>query len=142
MNWCYDERYVDKKVKLFKVSRGYDELIQRLDIERVIDNKYLPCEIVSTAIDVIDYLLYDKANTAADNNDNETVIDITMTDRTKGDWTVLDDNKLHNLITGNNPVDIVEEYKNLDNLYMNKNNIMCLEKNDLCKRKTRFLYND
>ena len=43
-----------------------------------------PCEIVSTAIDVTDYLLYHKANTAADNNDNETVIDITMTDCTKG----------------------------------------------------------
>ena len=107
MHWCYDERYVDKKVKLFKVSRGYDDLIKRLDIERVSDNKYLPCEIVSTAIDDIDYLLYDKANTAVDNNNNETVIDITVTGRTKGDWTILD-NKLYDLITWNNPVDIVE----------------------------------
>ena len=95
MNWCYGERYVDKKIELFRVSRGYDELIKRLDIERVSDNKYLPCEIVSTAIDDIDYLLYDKANTAVDNNNNEIVIDITISDQTKGNWTILDDNKLY-----------------------------------------------
>ena len=45
--------------------------IKRLDIERVSDNKYLPCEIVSTANDKsdnIDYLLYDKIDTAVDND--------------------------------------------------------------------------
>ena len=88
MNWCYDERYVDKKIELFKVSRGYDELIKRLDMERVIDNKYLPCEIVSTAnddkVDDVDYLPCDETGTTVDNNNDEIVIDITMTDHTKG----------------------------------------------------------
>ena len=47
-----------------------------------------------------------------------------MTDHTKGDWTILNNNKLYDLITWNNPVAIVEEYKSLDNLYINKNDIM------------------
>ena len=34
MNWCYDERYVDRKIETFKVSRRYKELIERLDVER------------------------------------------------------------------------------------------------------------
>ena len=86
--------------------QGYDELVKRLDIERVSDNKYLPCEVVGTANDKsdnIDYLLYDETDTAVDNDNNETVIDIIMTDHTKGDWTILGDNRLYDLITWNNP---------------------------------------
>ena len=65
-----------------------------------------------------------------------------MTDHTKGDWTILGDNRLYHLITWNNPVGIVEEYKNLDNLYINKNDIMSLIKNEWCRCKTRLLYVD
>ena len=78
-----------------------------LDITRINNIEYLPCEVVSTANDKSDnivYLLYDKANTAVDNNNNnETVIDIIMTDHTKDDWTILGDNRLYDLITWNNP---------------------------------------
>ena len=35
MKWCYDERYFDKKIELFEVNRGYNELVERVDIERV-----------------------------------------------------------------------------------------------------------
>ena len=68
-------------METFKFSRGYNELIERLDIERVSDNKYLPREIVSAANDDndIDYLPCDETGTAVDDNNDEIVIDITMT---------------------------------------------------------------
>ena len=118
-----------------------------LDVYKRQDLKYLPCEIVNAAtddkIDDIDYLLCDETGTAVDNNNDETVIDIIMTDHTKGDWTILGDNKLYDIIIWNNPVNcngIVEEYKNLNNLYIDRNDIMNLIKNELCRCKTRLLY--
>ena len=120
MKWCYDKRYFDRKIETFKVSRRYKELIERLDIERVSDNKYLPCEIVSAAnddkVDDIDFLPCDETGTAVDNNNDEIIIDPIVTHHTKGDLTILGGDKLWN-----NPVNcygIVEGYKNLNNLYI------------------------
>ena len=38
----YDERERKREMEIFKVNRGYKELVERLDIERVSDIKYLP----------------------------------------------------------------------------------------------------
>ena len=69
MKWCYGKRYFDRKTETFKVSRGYNELAERLDIERFSDIKYLP---------------WDETGTAADNNNDEIIIDLIVTDHTKG----------------------------------------------------------
>ena len=92
MKWCYDKRYFDRKIETFKVSRRYKELIERLDIERVNNIEYLPCEIVSGANDDndIDYLPCDETGTGADNNNDEIIIDPIVTNYTKNDLTILD----------------------------------------------------
>ena len=37
MKWCYDERYIYRKIEMFKVNRGYNELVERLDIGGISD---------------------------------------------------------------------------------------------------------
>ena len=88
MKWCYDERYFDRKVEMFKVTRGYKELVERLDIERVDNIEYLPCEVIGAAnddrVDDIDYLPCDESGIAAGNNNDEIIIDLIVTNHTKG----------------------------------------------------------
>ena len=33
---------------MFKVNKGYEELVKRLNIERIINNEDLPCGVMST----------------------------------------------------------------------------------------------
>ena len=115
MKWCYDERYFkrelyfDRKIEMFKVNRGYKELVERLDIGGVSDIKYLPCDVISAAnddkVDDIDYLPCDVTGIAADDNNDEIIIDLIVTNHTKGDLTILDGDKLYDVIIWNNPVD-------------------------------------
>ena len=56
--------------------------------------------------------------------------------------TILGGDKLFDVIIWNNPVDIVEEYENINSHYIDRDNIMYLIKNDLCRRKTRLLFDD
>ena len=44
---CYDERYYERVrvIEWFKLKRGYTELVEMLDIERIDDDiEYLPCD--------------------------------------------------------------------------------------------------
>ena len=131
---------------MFEVNRAYNELVERLHIDRVSDIKYLPCEIVSAAnddkIDDIDYLPCVETGIAADDNNDEIIIDLIVTNYTQGDLTILDGDKLYDVIICNNPVDIVEKYENLNSLYIDGDNIMNLINNELCIRKSRSLYDD
>ena len=73
------------------------------------------------------------------------IIDLIVTNHTKDDLTILDGDKLYDVIIWNNPVyycGIVEEYDNLNSSEIDRNNIMNLIKNELCRRKTRLLYDD
>ena len=63
-------------------------------------------------------------------------------DHTKGDLTILDGDKLYDVILWNNPVDIVEKYENLNSHYIDRDNIMYLIINELCRRKPRLLFHD
>ena len=43
MKWGERELYVDGEIKVFKSNRGYGELIERMNIERVSNIVDLPC---------------------------------------------------------------------------------------------------
>ena len=95
MKWCYDERYFerelyfDRKIELFEVSRSYKELRERLKRERADDYiEYLPCDGISAANDV---------------KVDENIIYLTVTNHTKSDLTILDGDKLYDVIIWNNP---------------------------------------
>ena len=148
MKWCYDERYFerelyfDRKIELFEVSRSYKELRQRLKSERVKDDiEYLPCDVTSAAnddkFDDIEYLPCGETGIAADDNNDEIIIYLIVTNHTKGDLSILDGDKLYDVIIWNNPVDyygIVENYENLKSRYIDRDNVMYLIKNELCRR--------
>ena len=47
------ERYYDEKERkreIFSVNRGYKELVERLDIEIIVNNVYLPGDVISTCL--------------------------------------------------------------------------------------------
>ena len=131
---------------MFEVNRCYNELVERLDIERVNDIVYLPCKIFSSSnddkVDHVDYLPGDVTGIAADDNNDEIIIDLIVRNHTQGDLTILDGDKLYDVIIWNNPVDILEKYDNLSSLYIVGDNIVNLIKNELCRHKTRLLYDD
>ena len=56
---CYDERYFEreKEVEMFKLKRGYGELVEMLNSKRINKIKDLPCDAVSVVIDD-DYIEY------------------------------------------------------------------------------------
>ena len=35
---------------MFKVNRGYEELVERLKIEKMVNNEDLPCGVISTTV--------------------------------------------------------------------------------------------
>ena len=53
VKWCYDERYFmrEREIELFDVSRSYEELLERINSERVNKIKNLPCCENSAAMD-------------------------------------------------------------------------------------------
>ena len=68
-----------------------------------------------------------------------------MTNDTKGDRTIPYDDMLHDKLIWNKPInsnDIVERYKKLNKYYIDNNNIIYLIKNDVCRSKTRLLFDD
>ena len=77
-----------------------------------------------------------------DDNVDEFITYLVVTDNTKGDMTIRDGDTLYDIILWNNPVSIVENYEKLNIHYVDSNNIMYLIKNDLCRRKTRLLFDD
>ena len=95
--------------------------------------------------DDIEYLPCDETGIAADDNNDEIIIYLIVTNHTKGDLSILDGDKLHDVIIWNNPVDyygIVEKYENLNSRYIDRDNIMYLINNELCRRKIRLLFDD
>ena len=106
------ELCVDGEIELFKVDRNYKEFVERLGIERVENYiEILPCveaDIAAVDDDVVN---------------DEFITYLVVTDYTKGDMTILYDDKLYDKIIWNNPVSIVEKYEKLNNHYVDDNNI-------------------
>ena len=97
------------------------------------DNKYLPCEVKGV---VVDYY---------DDDSNDFITYLIRTDNTKGDRTISDREKLYDKLIQNKPInsnDIVERYKNLNKYYIDKNNIIYLITNNVCRPKIRLLFDD
>ena len=137
VTWGYDEgyfereRYGDRKIELFVVGRSYTELKERVKRERDDDyTEFLPYDIIGTAVD--------------DDND-DFITYLVVTDDTKGDMTILNRDQLYEIMICNNHINynsIVEEYDNVDNHYVDNNNMMYLIKNDVYRPKIRLLYDD
>ena len=76
-------------IELFKLKRGYRELVGMLDIERVDDIEFLPCDVVSAARgdnNVDDLPVYKVGLLVVDDYYNEEIIkDLIVTDKTKGE---------------------------------------------------------
>ena len=61
-----------------RVNRGYKELVEKLDIERVSDIKYLPWDVISTVVNddnVVDneHLPGDETGAVADDNNDDVI---------------------------------------------------------------------
>ena len=74
--------------EIFKVSRGYKELAERLNMERIVNNEYLPGDVISAVNDDtvdIEHLLGEKTGAAAgDDNNDEVITYLIVTKNTLG----------------------------------------------------------
>ena len=131
-------------IELFKLNRGYNELAERLDITRVNNIEYLPCEIGSTANDDkvgdIDYLPYEITDVVDEYND---ITYLMVTKNTDGDRTKNTNvDGLYELIMGSNlgnySCDIGDE-SIVKSYYIN---VMSINKDDKCYVKVRLIYDD
>ena len=161
VTWYYDEgyfereRYGDRKIELFEVGRNYKELIEKINNERVDYIKGLPCEVISTAVvDKNDdnkdnkHLPYGLTGVVVDNYDgdnNDFITYLVGTDDTKGDRTILNRDKLYEIMIWSDHIDynsIVKNYKKLNNRYIENHNIRYSIKNDLYRPKIGWLFDD
>ena len=139
--WCYGERYlerelfVDEEIELFMLSRNYEELIERLEVEKINNMKYLPCKI-----EMDDYFDDTVVNDKHLPND---VIDIVeeykdkitylmLTKNTDGDWNKITNvDGFYELTVDKNVVNYCVNVINENNLYNNNNNsVMSVSKDD------------
>ena len=115
------------------MSRTYKEFVKRLGVEMIDKkNKYLPYNDIEIAV------------VGDDNENNDLVTYLIVTNYTEGDRTITDRDKLYEKLIGNNPInyDGFMKYKNLNVCYINDVNIMCLIKNKLYRPKIRLLFDD
>ena len=140
VTWCYDEgyfkreRYGDRKIELFDVGRSYAELRERVNRERVNNySEYVPwfeADVAEVGDDVIndDFITY-----------------LVGTDNTKGDRTIIDRDKLYEIMIWSDHIDynsIVETYKKLNEYYIDSTNILYSIINNLYRPKIRWLFDD
>ena len=121
-----------------------------LYIERIDDIEYLPCDVISAAIDDdnvedIVYLPYDETGIAADDNNNDEIITyLIVTNNTKGDLTIPDVDMICDVIIWNNPIDYygIMDKTSLNGHYIKKGNIMNLIKNEMYLYNLRLIFDD
>ena len=82
---------VDGEMQVFKLDRGYKELIERLGWKKTNYMKYLP------------YNEADIAVVGDDNENNDLVTYLIVTNYTEGDRTITDRDKLYDKVIWNNP---------------------------------------
>ena len=115
--------------EIFKINRGYEELVERLDIERIDYSKCLPCDVTSAVND--DYtdnnkhLPGDKMGVLVtdDDNNGENITYLVMTNNTKVHMTIPNVDKFYEIIMWNNPVNYyygIVNKTDLDGYYIKK----------------------
>ena len=135
---CFEsERYCERKreVEIFKISRDYEEFMGRLGVEMIYNkyNKYLP------------WVEADIAAVGDDVDKDDFVTYLIVTDYTKGDMTILDRDKLYEIVIWNKHINlnsIVEIYEELDKYYIDSNNIRHSILNHIYSCKVRLLFDD
>ena len=109
------------------------ELVKRLNIERVDYMKDLPCGVINVANDdnTVDnkHLPRDRIRVlvADDDYDDELITYLIVTKNTKGDWTINDGDKFYDLIIGSNPVNYccgIMDKASLNGHYIIKDNCL------------------
>ena len=138
--------------EIFKVSRGYKELVERLEIDRIVNNEYLPGDVISTVAndDYIDdnkHLPGDKIGVivADDDNNGEIITYLVMTNNTKGDLTIPKVDLIYEIIMWNNPVNYyygIVNNTDLDGHYIKEGNIMDFIKNEWYLHNVRLIFDD
>ena len=59
---------------MFDVNRGYGELVERINIERIVDNENLPCDVIRAAVDDDNkHLPYDVIDIVVSDYDDEII---------------------------------------------------------------------
>ena len=121
-------------MQVFKLDRGYKELIERVGWKKTNYMKYLPCDEADIAV------------VGEDNeNNNDFITYLVVTDNSKGDRTMLNRDKVYEIMIWGDHIDynsIVENYKELNNLYIDNHNIRYSIKKDLYRPKIRLLFDD
>ena len=135
----YDGRHgerelcVNWEMELFRVNRNYKELVERLGVEMVYNYSEILPDVEAEVVAEVD------------DNVDELLTYLIMTDNTKGDRTIPDRDKLYDMVIWNDHInykDMVEEYDNINNYYIDNNNIMYSIINDLYRLKIKWLFDD
>ena len=104
-----------------------------LDVERAGNyiEQYSPCSETEVVAEV-------------DDNVDELLTYLILAEYTKGDRTILERDQVHDRIWNNhiNSNDIVEEYDNTDNHYVDNHDIMYVIANEWYNHKIKLLYDD
>ena len=118
---CCNER--EREIKIFEINRGYEMLVQVLNIERDEESE------LHYETEREEYL-----NKTVINDDK--IIDWVLRQFTNGDWTkLMDSDKLYEIING--------MMKNLEIMvYENNNNKLKVNKNNLVYKYVRYLFDD
>ena len=149
--WCGD-RYCDesdyerdRRIEVFKLKRSYKELIERLELEKIDNMKYLPCEIkIDDYFDdtVVDdkHLPYEGIDIV---NEYDDINYMEITNNIKGDWTKI--TQVDGFYESMGDKYVVNYYVNIINErghYNNNYNVMYVNKNELCYKYIRLIYDD
>ena len=107
VRWGWESDYKERRreIELFKVNRGYGKLVERLKIERIVNNEDLPCDGIIAVVND-DNAVYNKhlpgdkigVLVADDDYDDEIITYLVMTKNTKGDLTIPDVDKFYDRI--------------------------------------------
>ena len=132
-------------IEVFKLSRSYKELIERLELEKIDDVKYLP--VVVGVDDYFDDTTVDDEHLPCivmdivDEDDDITYL--MLTKNTKRDWTKITNvDGFYELIGGNNVVKYYADIINGNGHYNNHYNVMRVSKDENCYVKVRLIYDD
>ena len=140
-----DRREREREREMFKVNRGYEELVERLS-----DNEDLPCGVNSAVNDdnavYNEHLPDNETNVAADENNGEIITYLSVTNNNKRDWTTPNVDMMYDRIIWSNPGDyysgIVEEFEKLNSDYIGRGNIINLNQNEMYLYNIRLFFDD
>ena len=152
LGWERDNNEKNRVIEIFKLTRGYKGLAEKLNNETIIiNNRDLPCVVAND-----DYVEADNNKhlpvvrisvlVIADEYSKECINYLTETETTDGDLTIPDVDMAYDKITmGENPGNYyygIMEKTNFYGYYINNRNIMNFNKNELCIFDITLIFDD